>query len=64
MVARIPFKTAKKFFAVDASGSTCGAMMRAQQKFVEGLHGSDTDEVVKWDHCCQIPKLVDGTPGN
>ena len=60
--ARLPVNTAKKFFAVDCSGSTSGAIMRAQQHFVQGLHSNPKDQVTKWNHSCQDPALVDCSP--
>lgn len=62
MAVRLPFRTSKKFFAVDCSGSTSGAIMKAQHKFVQGLHGNAEDQVTKWDNLCREPGLVDGMP--
>ncbi|KAL8711805.1 MAG: hypothetical protein Q9220_003749 [cf. Caloplaca sp. 1 TL-2023] len=61
---RIPFNDAKKFFAVDASGSTSGAIMRAQAKTVNALHGNGNDHVVLWESVCQTPRQLDSVPQN
>ena len=62
--AQTPFFNAKKFFAVDSSGSTMGAIMRAQAKAVAAFHGSRGDTVTKWDHKCEMPQLLDNVPAN
>ena len=56
---RIAFNNARKFFAVDASGSTSGGIMRAQEKAVRALHGNPNDNVVLWDHECGDPCCLD-----
>jgi hypothetical protein len=53
------FREATKFFAVDASGSTGGAPLRSEEKFVQGLHdgGQKTgDWFTKWGTDCELPK--------
>ena len=60
--AKVSFLTAKKFFAVDASGSTIGPVMRAQAKAVWGLRGNSSDTVTKWDTLCENPQLLDNVP--
>ncbi len=61
---KVPFAEAKKFFAVDASGSTIGPIMRAQAKTVWGLRGSSDDTIAKWSYSCEIPRLLDNVPLN
>ncbi|KAL8929142.1 MAG: hypothetical protein Q9172_000577 [Xanthocarpia lactea] len=56
---RIAFNNARKFFAVDASGSTSGGIMRAQEKTVRALHGNPIDNVVLWDYECHDPCYLD-----
>ena len=55
----IIFPEAKKFFAVDASGSTGGAIMKAQERAVLALHGNSEDTVVLWNTSCTCPRTVD-----
>ena len=59
---KVPFVEAKKFFAVDASSSTSGSIMRAQAETVWGLQGSHDDTVAKWSTSCQIPQILDSVP--
>ncbi|CAF9927291.1 hypothetical protein IMSHALPRED_007175 [Imshaugia aleurites] len=59
-----PFFYAKKFFAVDSSGSTVGAIMRAQAKSVAAFHGNRSDTVTKWDHKCEMPQILENVPVN
>ena len=61
---KVPFVDAKKFFAVDASGSTSGSIMRAQAKTVWGLRGSSDDTIAKWSYSCELPQLLDNVPHN
>jgi hypothetical protein len=45
------FLDAKKFFAVDASGSTGGAPLRSEQSFVEKVNAAGTRKgnwITKW----------------
>ena len=49
---------ARRFFAVDASGSTHGEVIRAEGDIVLGFHGNSEDTVTKWDMSCENPKLV------
>ncbi|KAL2039975.1 hypothetical protein N7G274_007378 [Stereocaulon virgatum] len=62
--ARISFLEAKKFFAVDASGSTAGSIMRAQAQVVRALHSNSKDTVAKWDNRCEDPSLLDSVAAN
>ena len=62
--ARASFFDAKKFFAVDSSGSTMGAIMRAQANAVAAFHGSHDDTVTKWDHRCEMPQILDNVPAS
>ena len=62
--AQIPFFDAKKFFAVDSSGSTSGSIMQAQAKAVASIHGNREDTVTKWDHQCEMPRILDNVPVN
>ena len=57
-VSDISFLEAKKFFAVDASGSTMGGIMKAQERAVLGLHGNGDDRVVLWNTSCTIPRIL------
>ncbi|KAI4194622.1 MAG: hypothetical protein LQ350_007677 [Teloschistes chrysophthalmus] len=56
---KIPFNDARKIFAVDASGSTAGSIMRAQEKTVRRLHGNSADNVLLWATSCHDPQLID-----
>ena len=62
--AQTPFFESKKFFAVDSSGSTVGSIMRAQAKAVASIHGNPEDTVTKWDHKCEMPRILDKVPVN
>ena len=62
--AQTPFFESKKFFAVDSSGSTVGSIMRAQAKAVASIHGNPEDTVTKWDHKCEMPRILDNVPVN
>lgn len=61
---KMSFDMSRKFFAVDASASTMGKIMEAQEIFVRGFHGNSDDWVTKWDHNCQTPRRVDDAPDN
>ncbi|MCJ1226247.1 hypothetical protein MMC12_002897 [Toensbergia leucococca] len=55
--------SAKKFFAVDASGSTeCDNIISTEASVVYGFHGNSKDTAVKWGTSCTIPELVDSIP--
>ena len=54
---RIPYAEAKKFFAVDASASTMGAIMKKQRDCVLGLSSTKDDAVCKWETKCEVPKV-------
>ena len=58
----VPFVDAKKFFAIDASGSTFGPIMEAQAKTVWGFRGSHYDTIAKWSYSCELPRLLDNVP--
>ena len=58
----VPFAEAKKFFAVDASGSTSGTVMDRQRESTLGLHTSADDFVCKWDWDCYDIQAVDSVP--
>jgi hypothetical protein len=52
------FLQSRKFFAVDDSGSTAGAILRQQRAFVEYLHSHYTnpgDAVALWGSSCDAP---------
>ncbi|KAL8692930.1 MAG: hypothetical protein Q9218_002131 [Villophora microphyllina] len=55
---KVPFGDARKFFAVDSSGSTGGGIMHAQEKTVRTLHGNPSDSVVLWASRCQDPHCL------
>lgn len=57
-VHRVPVSEAKKFFAVDASDSTAGAISRAEKEAVKGFHTNCEDSIAKWGSC-ENPQLVD-----
>ena len=59
---KVPFVDAKKFFAVDASGSTFGPIMKAQAKVVWGFHGNSDDTIAKWNYSCELPRLLNNVP--
>ncbi|KAL8994969.1 MAG: hypothetical protein Q9169_005210 [Polycauliona sp. 2 TL-2023] len=61
---RIPYNAANKFFAVDASGSTIGPVVRSQEKTVKALHTNPDDHVVLWEHCCHSPRRLDSVGPN
>lgn len=43
-----PFDNARKFFAIDASGSTGGAPMLAERNFAIELHNASTHSERDW----------------
>ena len=53
-----PLLEARRFFAVDASGSTAGSVIRAEGDIVLGFHRKGKDTVTKWGTSCEHPKLV------
>lgn len=57
--SHVSLSRAKKFFAMDSSGSTRGRRIRAEWAFVQGFHTNSEDTVVKWDYDCETPQLVD-----
>ncbi|KAF2088256.1 hypothetical protein K490DRAFT_64933 [Saccharata proteae CBS 121410] len=55
-VQRIPLTHARQFFAVDASGSTAGAIIGAEHDAVENLSFEHTnDQATTWGSYCQTP---------
>jgi hypothetical protein len=53
-----PFLQSRKFFAVDDSGSTAGAILRQERAFVERLHDSHlnpADTIALWGSSCDTP---------
>lgn len=50
---------ARKFFAIDASGSTEGDVMRTESEFVTGLHANPQDSITRWAVRCEKPQVVD-----
>ncbi|KAF1993336.1 hypothetical protein P154DRAFT_477776 [Amniculicola lignicola CBS 123094] len=52
------FLTARKFFAVDDSGSTAGSISRRERAFVEGMrkHNANSDDLIAlWGSNCEDP---------
>lgn len=64
-ITYLSFRAAKKFFAVDNSGSTLGSRIRAEGRAVLGMHSNVADTVIRWnDQCSRSPELVDNiSPG-
>ena len=58
-ITHISLSNAKKFFAMDSSGSTLGRIIQAELAFVKGFHMNSEDTVAKWDDSCERPQLVD-----
>lgn len=58
-ITYVNLSNAKKFFAIDSSGSTYGRRFQAEWAFVGGFHTNSEDTVAKWDHNCETPQLVD-----
>ncbi|KAF2871800.1 hypothetical protein BDV95DRAFT_572859 [Massariosphaeria phaeospora] len=57
-VEHTPFLQSRKFFAVDDSGSTAGAIIKSEQAFVERLHnkfGNPRDAISLWGSDCDAP---------
>ena len=58
-VPTVSFGAAKKFFAVDVSGSTCGRIIEVEGQLVQNLSMNDADTVCRWDTSCdKHPELV------
>ena len=55
---RIPFNISRRFFAVDASGSTIGKIIKSEGEFVQKLSNNAEDRVVKWNSICSRPEPV------
>ena len=56
---KIAFSKTKKFFAVDASGSTSGAIMYRQKDSVLSFHANPDDFICKWHHHCYEMRVID-----
>ena len=55
-VTLVPFERARQFFAVDASGSTYGSIIRHEHQFAETLHaGHPNDKAATWGTSCGEP---------
>jgi hypothetical protein len=58
----VTFAHARKYFAVDASGSTGGSVLRAEEAFAKSLHqasegtGQSNSMVAKWGTHCDDPR--------
>ncbi|KAF2146774.1 uncharacterized protein K452DRAFT_282973 [Aplosporella prunicola CBS 121167] len=56
----VPLVDARHFFAVDASGSTSGSIIRSEQAFVQGVHQRGRgDEATLWGSNCNDPASVE-----
>jgi hypothetical protein len=54
----VTFTEARKYFAVDASGSTGGSVLRAEEAFAKALHqgpNAGDSAVTKWGTFCDDP---------
>ncbi|KAL9111641.1 MAG: hypothetical protein Q9227_003914 [Pyrenula ochraceoflavens] len=55
-IQHVLFDKASQFFAVDASGSTSGTIIRHEKDFTEGVHaGHSNDRVAIWGTDCEDP---------
>ncbi|KAL8706375.1 MAG: hypothetical protein Q9201_000583 [Fulgogasparrea decipioides] len=54
----VAFAAAKKFFAVDVSGSTHGWIIEAEGRLVENLSVGTENTVCRWDRSCDDPQAV------
>ncbi|KAF3932343.1 hypothetical protein ABW20_dc0101239 [Dactylellina cionopaga] len=55
-IRHVSLKDASQFFAVDASGSTSGRIMKLQKEFTERIHlDHKTDQAVIWGSTCGNP---------
>lgn len=54
---KVPLTKALKFFAVDASGSTSGHIIRVEGQFVETLCRPQ-DSIAKWGSSCSEPRAL------
>ncbi|GME28819.1 hypothetical protein GTA08_BOTSDO07967 [Neofusicoccum parvum] len=55
-VTHVPLHRARQFFAVDASGSTAGRIIRDERDFAEKLHqGHPNDKAATWGTYCGDP---------
>ena len=58
-VRTVSFGAAKKFFAVDVSGSTSGRIIEVEGQLVRNLSRNDADTVCRWDTACdENPQVV------
>ena len=58
-VRTVSFGAAKKFFAVDVSGSTWGKIVKVEGQLVRNLSLNDADTVCRWDtECDESPQVV------
>jgi hypothetical protein len=58
-VRTVSLAAAKKFFAVDVSGSTHGKIIEVEGQLVKNLSLNDADTVCRWDSICdERPQLV------
>ncbi|KAL8833795.1 MAG: hypothetical protein Q9170_004088 [Blastenia crenularia] len=53
---KVPLTKCRKFFAVDASGSTAGHVIQIEGQVVEHLNTHPQDQIVKWGSCCSEPE--------
>ena len=60
---KIPLTKARKFFAVDASGSTDGHIIEVEGQMVENWHTHPQDHVAKWGSDCSEPKDIPSALG-
>ncbi|KAI4289688.1 MAG: hypothetical protein L6R35_001038 [Caloplaca aegaea] len=52
---KVSLTHARKFFAVDASGSTAGRIIQLEGQFVEQFNTHPQDQVSKWGSSCSAP---------
>ncbi len=58
-IRTVSLTAAKKFFAVDVSGSTHGRIIEVEGQLVKNLSLNDADTVCRWDSICdERPQLV------
>jgi hypothetical protein len=60
-MAYVPFMSCRKFFAVDDSGSTAGAVLQSERDFVELMRGPafahKNDKISLWGERCDEPTM-------
>ncbi|KAG8629532.1 hypothetical protein KVT40_003397 [Elsinoe batatas] len=54
-IDHVPFNHARQLFAVDASGSTSGSIIKHEHEFVKPLHCLGRDQVLTWGGCSNDP---------